>query len=203
MWQIWNPLTNVNFVFWRNTAPFNFLFFSTPYNFFLISLPQTSPSHSTPTYRSPSSPSSSSCCDLPGDSWWIRESGRHRASTQSRPVNMHANVALDISTTVRAGRGKRGIRWRGGGAEGGGLVRGETLVRGKIKLIETERTEIRMDSIMPLCVIPSLRVETSIAGPLATWEQSLEGWVRGLNIMVYRENRHSVYQIDITNLYLQ
>ena len=40
---------------------------------------------------------------------------------------------------------------------------------------------------MPLCVIPSLRVETSIAGPLATWELSLEGWVRGVNIMVYRE----------------
>lgn len=40
---------------------------------------------------------------------------------------------------------------------------------------------------MPLCVIPSLRVETSIAGPLATWEPSLEGWAGGVNIMVYRE----------------
>lgn len=40
---------------------------------------------------------------------------------------------------------------------------------------ERERTDIRTGGIMPLCVIPSLRVQTSIAGPLATWELSLEG----------------------------
>lgn len=52
-----------------------------------------------------------SCCDLPGDSRWIRELGRHRASTPSRPVNMHANVALDISTTARACRGRGMFGW--------------------------------------------------------------------------------------------
>lgn len=34
--------------------------------------------------------------------------------------------------------------------------------------------EMRMDSIMPLCVIPFLQVETSKAGPLATWDLSWE-----------------------------
>lgn len=31
-------------------------------------------------------------------------------STPSRPVNMHANVALDISTTACASRGTRDVR---------------------------------------------------------------------------------------------
>lgn len=97
------------------------------------------------------------------------ESGRHRASTPSRPVNMHANVALDISTTAHSGweRGTCGLL-----CESGGWYGWETGDETERKLIEWETT-IGTDSVMPLCVILSLQVETSVAGPLATWELSL------------------------------
>lgn len=81
---------------------------------------------------------------------------------------MHANVALDISTMARADQG-RGMCGLGESGKEFGRGRMKTDTESK-----RERTEIRTDSIMPLCVIPSLRVETSIAGPLATWEPSLE-----------------------------
>lgn len=51
--------------------------------------------------------------------------------------------------------------------------------------------KIRMDSIMPLCVIPFLRVETSEAGPLAIWEPN---WLnQGREHNGVQGNRHSVY----------
>lgn len=63
---------------------------------------------------------------------------------------------------------------------------GKRLRERQNKNRERERTVIRTETIMPLCVIPSLRGKTSIAGPLATWELSLEDCVRGGKAVVYR-----------------
>lgn len=173
--MIWYPLTNVNFTIQCNWTLFKKIFPLIPSSNFIpgfFSSLRSPFSHSTPTSYSLSIPSHlppSSYCDLPGDSWWIRESGRHRASTPSRPVNMHANVALDISTTAHSGweRGTCGLL-----CESGGWYGWETGDETERKLIEWETT-IGTDSVMPLCVILSLQVETSVAGPLATWELSL------------------------------
>lgn len=121
--MIWNPLTNVNFTIQCNWTLFKKIFPLIPSSNFIpgfFSSLRSPFSHSTPTSYSLSIPSHlppSSYCDLPGDSWWIRESGRHRASTPSRPVNMHANVALDISTTAHSGweRGTCGLLCESGG----------------------------------------------------------------------------------------
>lgn len=103
---------------------------------------------------------------------------------------MHANVALDISTMAHAGRGRGMCEWvfewrKAGIGESGDFG------RGKMKT-DRERMEIRMDSIMPLCVIPSLRMETSKAGPLATWEPSWELNQESEHNGV-QGNRHSVH----------
>lgn len=129
MSTLWSNVM-LRFLTLDSSSTFTHWFFLSPFaNTCFSSFPLTPP------------PFSSSCCDLPGDSWWIRESERHRAWTPSRPVNMHANVALDISTMEHASWWRAECGWVFKRVCGVGWVRDGT---------ERERTEIRTDSVMPV-----------------------------------------------------